>query len=106
MAIQLNKNQKEALSSYLSMLHQKYEEQILMVILFGSVVRGVSDIESDIDLLIVTANGDQNLRDEISMACFDIILKTDVILSPLVMDKEIYEWHENYHDPLYNLISR
>lgn len=62
--------------------------------------------ESDIDLLIVTANGGQELRDEISMASFDVILQTDVILSPLVMDEKTYEWHKKYRDPLYNSIQR
>ena len=106
MAIKLNKNQKEAILCYLEILRQKYKKQILKVILFGSVARGKADPESDIDLLIVTVNGDQKFRDEISMSCFDIILKTEVILSPLVMDKVTYEWHKNYRDPLYNNIQK
>ncbi len=106
MALKLNENQKEALSRYLAILRLKYKKQISEVILFGSVARGNPDPESDIDLLVVTANGNQKLKDEISMACFDIILETEVILSPLVMDKVTYEWHRNYRDPLYNNIQR
>lgn len=56
--------------------------------------------------MVVTANGDQRLRDEISMSSFDIILETEVILSPLVMDADTYKWHEKYRDPLYNHIKR
>jgi len=104
--IRLNTNQREAISRYLSILNQKYKELISEVILYGSVARGESEVESDIDLLIVTENGDQELREEISMACFDIILQTDVILSPLVMDKQTYEWHKRYSDPLYNNVQR
>ena len=106
MALELNKNQREAIIRYLSILNEKYRGQIAEVILFGSVARGQSVEESDIDLLIVTANGDEQLRDEISMAGFDIILQTDVILSPLVMDEKTYEWHKKYRDPLYNSIRR
>jgi predicted nucleotidyltransferase len=106
MAFELNENQREALSRYIAILRLKYKKQISKVILFGSVARGDSDLESDIDLLIVTADGDQKLKDEISMACFDIILETEIILSPLVMDGETYEWHKNYRDPLYNNIQR
>jgi len=106
MTLQLNKNQREAITRYLSILNQKYKGQILEVILYGSVARGESAVESDIDLLIVTANGGQELRDEISMACYDIILETDVILSPLVMDEETYEWHKKYSDPFYNNVRR
>jgi predicted nucleotidyltransferase len=106
MALELNKNQREAIIRYLSILNKKYKEEILEVILYGSVARGEPSLESDIDLLIVTANGGQDLRDEISMACFDIILQTEVILSPLVMDEETYKWHKKYRDPLYNSIQR
>ena len=106
MAIQLNKNQKEAIIRYLSVLNQKYKGQISEVILYGSVARGESMAESDIDLLIVTADGGQELRDEISMACYDIILQTDIILSPLVMNEETYEWHKKYRDPFYNNVQR
>lgn len=106
MALELNEKQKKALSGYLAILRQKYKREISKVILFGSIARGDSDPESDIDLLVVTANGDQKLKDEISMAGFDVILKTEIILSPLVMDEETYEWHKKYRDPLYNSIQK
>ena len=69
---QLKKNQREAISRYLSILTQKYKGQISEVIFYGSAARGESLAESDIDLLIVTSNGDQELRDEISMAGLDL----------------------------------
>ena len=106
MALELSQDQREAITRYLSILNQRYRGQISQVILYGSVARGESAAESDIDLLIVTADGDRELRDEISMACYDIILQTDVILSPLVMDEETYAWHEKYGDPLYNNVRR
>ena len=90
----------------MSVLNQKYKGQISEVVLYGSVARGESILESDIDLLIVTANGSQELRDEISMACYDIILQTDIILSPLVMNEETYKWHKKYRDPFYNSVHR
>src|SRR4030067_2096663 len=106
MGLELNRNQKEAIARYLEILSQIYREQISKVILFGSVARGDFSPESDIDLLIVTANGEQSLKDEISMACFDIMLETEGILSPLVMDEETDEWHKKYRDPLYNQIQK
>jgi predicted nucleotidyltransferase len=106
MALELNQNQRRAINRYLEILQQKYGEKISEVILFGSIARGDFTGESDIDLLVVTADGDQKLKDEISMSCFDIILETDVILSPLVMDAGTYKWHERYRDPLYNHIKR
>ena len=106
MALELNKDQRLAINRYLEILQQKYGEQISEVILFGSIARGDYTGESDIDLLVVTVDGGQKLKDDISMSCFDIILETDVILSPMVMDAETYKWHEKYEDPLYNHIKR
>jgi predicted nucleotidyltransferase len=74
--------------------------------LFGSVARGERDMESDIDLLVVLKDEYSELRDEISMAAFDSILEYDVIISPIVMESKIYEWHKRYRDPLYNNIER
>ncbi len=102
----LTKDQKAAVLGYLNILKKKYEDKIGQVVLFGSAARGESDEESDIDILIVLRNGDNKLRDEISMAAFEIILKNNTILSPIVLDKKTFSWHKRYKDPLYNSIKR
>ncbi|MEW6003163.1 MAG: nucleotidyltransferase domain-containing protein [Nitrospirota bacterium] len=85
---------------------KNYEDKIGQVVLFGSVARGESDEESDIDILVVLKNGDNKLRDEISMAAFEITLKNNAILSPIVMDKKTFTWHKKFKDPFYNSIKR
>ncbi len=102
----LRKEQKAALFTYLRLLQEKYGNKIDQVLLFGSAARGESDEESDLDILIVLKNGNKKLKDEISMASFDLILKNNVILSPIVMDRKSYAWHKKYRDPLYNNIER
>lgn len=106
MALSLTEKQKAGILEYLEVLQKKYRDNILQVVLFGSAARGEADEESDIDILVVLKNGDNKLRDEVSMASFDSILNNEVILSPLVMDKKTYEWHRRYRDPLYNNIER
>lgn len=105
-AFNLTKKQKAAISGYLGILKKKYQDRILQVVLFGSVARGESDEESDIDILVVLKNGNNRLRDEISMACFEMTLNSNVILSPIVMNKNTFDWHKRYKDPLYNSIKR
>lgn len=101
------KNQiNQAIREFIDLLKQNYKDVIQEVILFGSFARGEYDEESDVDILIVIKNGDRQLQDEISMSSFDLIMKNDVILSPLVMDKETYRWHKRYRDPLYNNIKK
>ena len=104
--ISISKNKKDAVSKYLEILQEKYLDKIENVILFGSAARGESDKESDVDILVVLKKRDEKLRDEVSMAAFDVILSSNVVISPIVMNKEMYEWHKWYRDPLYNNIER
>ena len=62
-------------------------DNIVKIILFGSVARGDDTEESDIDILIITTNSDE-LSDEINSAAVDIILEKDEFISPHVMSEE------------------
>ena len=62
-------------------------DDIVKIILFGSVARGDDTEESDIDILIITTNSDE-LYDEINSAAVDIILENDEFISPHVMSEE------------------
>lgn len=62
-------------------------DDIVKIILFGSVARGDDTEESDIDILIITTNSDE-LSDEINSAAVDIILETDEFISPHVMSED------------------
>lgn len=62
-------------------------DDIVKIILFGSVARGDDTEESDIDILIITTNSDE-LSDEINSAAVDIILEKDEFISPHVMSEE------------------
>ena len=76
------------------------------MLVFDSVARGEYDEESDIDVLIIVENGEAEFRDEISMASYEPMLRNDVVMSSLVMDKVMYNWHKKYKDPLYNMIKK
>lgn len=62
-------------------------DDIVKIILFGSVARGDDTEESDIDILIITTNSDE-LSDEINSAAVDIILEKDEFISPHIMSEE------------------
>ena len=65
-------------------------DDIVKIILFGSVARGDDTEESDIDILIITTNSDE-LSDEINSAAVDIILEKDEFISPHVMSEEHFK---------------
>ncbi|KZX14223.1 nucleotidyltransferase domain-containing protein [Methanobrevibacter filiformis] len=72
--------------------------EIEKIILFGSVARGEDNKDSDIDILIVTFNVDDDLmiEDEIYGKTFDILLETGEYLSVKMIDSEHYKRHINF----------
>jgi len=62
------------------------------IVLFGSVVRGTADKESDIDLLIVLKEPpDHPVRNRISSIILDINLEYGTNLSELIVDRESWD---------------
>ncbi len=95
--IQLSKNEQMALNE----IHQKVSElfKIKSIILFGSIVRGETDEESDIDLLILTENKiDRPESHKITDIVCDVNLKYDTNYSILVIDS--YTWDEGIYSIL------
>lgn len=62
------------------------------IVLFGSVVRGTADDESDVDLLIILREPpDHKIRSRISSVILDINLEYDTNLSGLVVDYKAWD---------------
>lgn len=62
------------------------------IVLFGSVVRGQADEESDVDLLIVLKeHPDHKVRNRISRLILDVNLEYDTNLSGLVVDQKTWD---------------
>jgi predicted nucleotidyltransferase len=63
------------------------------LVLFGSVVRGESDEESDADLLVVlTEPPTHQVRDRITSLILDVNLKYGTNLSELIVDRQTWEY--------------
>jgi len=88
--IRLSQKQEQALYEIRERLFNIFE--IEAITLYGSVSRGEADIESDIDLLIVTANPIGRIqRHKITDIVFEINLKFDTNYSTTVVDKTSWE---------------
>ena|SRR5438094_4416804 len=62
------------------------------IVLFGSVVRGEADEESDVDLLIVLKDPPSHqVRDHITSIILDINLEYDANLSELIVDRRTWD---------------
>ena len=72
--------------------------EIEKIILYGSVARNEDKKDSDIDILIITSNIDDDLKieDDIYGKTFDILLETGENLAVQIIPKEHYEKYKNF----------
>ncbi|KZX10274.1 nucleotidyltransferase domain-containing protein [Methanobrevibacter filiformis] len=72
--------------------------EIEKVILFGSVARGEDTEDSDIDILILTSNIDDDLKieDEIYTKVFDILLEMGERISLKIIPLDHYKTHSDF----------
>lgn len=102
----MNRKLKKAVDDYMKFLRKYCGAEILKAVLFGSVAREEYNKESDADILIVISDSNTKIKDEISMSAYEIMLKNDVVLSPLVMDNSTFDWHRKNRDPFYRNIRK
>jgi predicted nucleotidyltransferase len=86
----LPQNVRDALRVAQEQLNTEFNVDRMM--LFGSVVRGIADEQSDEDLLIVlSAPADHQIRDRISSIILDLNLAYGTNLSELIVDRETWD---------------
>jgi len=98
--------ERDALAGLISWLREKWSDYIAHVWLFGSKARGDSDAESDVDLLIVAHEGDDELREEVGRIAYDLSLEHDVLLCEHVVNGWRFAQMRARREPLYRNISR
>ena len=72
------------------------EDDLISIVLYGSVARGTATEESDIDIAIIVKHEfDIELRDKVVELAVDIDLKYDTVLSIVDIDYNKYlEWQD------------
>jgi predicted nucleotidyltransferase len=88
---------KKALEAFLEKLQKQEGKNLLRVVLFGSVARGDSESDSDIDVFVLVENGTRaELRERIVDLAMDINLEegeSKIYISPLIstLEKDGYD---------------
>lgn len=95
-------DKREILGEFLARLDAAHGDLIRRVILFGSQARGDADSESDIDLMIVTRGGRDNLR-TVREWCREN--HADYI-SEIIYAEEMYQEDQRFKPPLYVNVRR
>lgn len=97
----LTRRERGSVASFLEQLDQSCGEHVAQVIMFGSHARGDDELESDIDLLIVTRNGAAQVKEMVMH-----LTRDEPYLSVLVKSAEEYREHQRLRDPLYVNVRR
>ena len=71
-------------------------DEIIKMLLFGSVARGDDDDESDIDILIVIHHDNRELESVIDKVVVEFILEKEEVISPHVMTQEHFNKTKDY----------
>jgi predicted nucleotidyltransferase len=102
----LSPKEQNALTEYVQLLRERFGYLISTVALFGSVARGESTPDSDIDVLVVVASDDWRLHKQIRYLAADMCLKYEVSLSPRVWSVSHRQEMEDIQSLLYQNIRR
>lgn len=88
--IPLTENDRRAVEEAAEILRTRLP--VSRITLFGSKARGVDDAESDIDLLVLTSRPiNRAEKSEITRLLFEVELKQEVVLTPLIVAEEDWE---------------
>ena len=87
----LSSEEKSALMQFKAELEQALGSQLIELKLFGSKARGDDQPDSDIDVLVIVATDDSHIRESVYNIATDILLQTDLCISPKIISKDKFD---------------
>jgi len=84
-------DRKEIAKGFADDILKIFGDKIQNIILFGSVARGESNEESDIDILVITTEEDFRIRRELIGMAFRMLLKTHNDISVKMLSKRDFD---------------
>ena len=106
MVSQLSEREQFALEKSRTAFQKALGSDLVEMKLFGSKVRGDAREDSDLDVLVVKAGDDWRTCDLVYGTATDILLETDVCISPKVISKKEYEHLYDMRTPFISNIVR
>jgi len=87
----LNKQEETALKQFKADLQQVLGNQLIELNLYGSKARGDDRPDSDLDVLVIVATDDCHIRESVYNIVTDILLQTDICISPKIISKDQFD---------------
>ncbi|NOT04168.1 MAG: nucleotidyltransferase domain-containing protein [Anaerolineales bacterium] len=104
--VKLLPNEKKAVREFLAAMNLAYGGVIQSASLFGSKARGDWTQDSDIDIVLVVAGDDHQIRREMIHLLSEIELNYDVLLDVRVISAERWQYYADIKAGLYQNITR
>jgi len=106
MKMKLNEKEQQALRKFGMALKEALTDSLLEVKLFGSKARGDARKDSDIDVLVIISSGDWHMCDVVYDIATDILLETEVCISPKAISRKEYNNLYNSGNPFIKNVLR
>ena len=91
--------QKEAIQESANVLKELLKNNLIKIVLYGSYARGDYNNLSDIDIFVLVKNNKNELNNLLNMICekfFELDLKYNVTLNPLIESLQVYDKYKDY----------
>ena len=91
--------QKEAIQESANVLKELLKNNLIKIVLYGSYARGDYNNLSDIDIFVLVKNNKNELNSLLNMICekfFELDLKYNVTLNPLIESLQVYDKYKDY----------
>jgi len=102
----LSEVEKNALQEFTTRIKSVLNNNIREIKLFGSKSTGRFHEDSDIDVLVLVYQRDEEVFDLISEILLDVELKHDALISPVVLTYEEFTKDMEYNTAFYQEVSR
>jgi predicted nucleotidyltransferase len=104
----LSKAETQAIQEVKNRLVQKYEDRLLLLMLYGSKARGDSHPDSDIDLLIVVDKDGWGMSEKIFDEIYEVMHKYDFkfFISMNIFEEEEFDFYKKHKFSFYRNVKR
>lgn len=88
---------RKAFEKFVERAEEELGDQIVQIMLFGSVARGEENEESDVDVLVVVR--DKAVKDQVFDLAYQIMLAEDIYISPKVIPLDLFKSMKEQGNP-------